>query len=81
MQIQSEQGLIDVELEEGCGMCEVGLSLRVNGICVFHFTAHANILKVDIFSSAARIAGIRWTDYPEGGFHQEGGVHVESDER
>ncbi len=75
MQIQSEQGIIDVELEKGCGLAEHGISLRVNGICVFHFTDHANILKVDIFKVSARIAGLRWIDFPEESFVAEGGCH------
>ncbi len=79
LNINSEEGRVDVELFEGCGQAEHGVSLRVNGICVVHFADYGGILKADVFASAARVAGIRWLDFPQGGFAEDGGIHNGSD--
>ncbi len=66
-----KEGVVDVELVEGCGMNERGFSLRINGICVAHVHGYLNgYAKLDVYPKAGRIAGLNWIDiYEEGNEH------------
>jgi hypothetical protein len=68
MKIETDQhGEIDVELHEGCGNNPTGISLRVNGICVVHLTGMRDLYaKMDVYSTAARVAGFNWVDIHAG---------------
>lgn len=57
------EGTVDVELKHGCGHNENGVSVLFNGICVVHFTGKRNnYAKMDVFATAARVAGLNWVD-------------------
>ncbi len=58
-----EHGTIDIELQKGCGHNPKGVAVLVNGVCAVHFSGmlHA-FAKMDVYATAARIAGMNWVD-------------------
>ncbi len=57
------EGTVEVELKHGCGHNDAGVSVLFNGVCVVHFTGELNShAKMDVYSTAARVAGLNWVD-------------------
>lgn len=67
-------GRCPVEIRHGCGSRPSGVSIRFNGICVFHFTESGServpeagwLSLVDVYPSNGRIAGLNWVDIHDG---------------
>ena len=67
-----KEGEVDVELVQGCGENATGISLRINGICVVHITGDlGGYAKMDVYATAARVAGMNWVDVYSGSFGNE----------